>query len=199
MFNSFSMRASAFIIAALFAGADAAAQEAVDFKRIGNSGFTVFDGIYSVADNPALVMEETGRDIGRDVASLWMIYRWKNTSKSAASCELHLDRLDYLGFYGEKPDQAVEDRKAAEFYANLAESTIGTSHTRLETFPKAWGRLTLHETISENDTVGEQLGYSAVYVSGAYTYEIDLLCRNAPEAELRDLAGAIETRNITQQ
>lgn len=199
MFNSFSKRAPAFIIAALIVGADAAAQEAVNFKRVGSAGFTVFDGVYSVADNPALVMEGPGRDIGRDVASLWMIYRWKDTSKSAASCELRLDRLDYLGFYGEKPDQAVVDRKEAEFYANLPELRIGTTHTRLETFPKTWGTLTLHETISENDTVGEQFDYSAVYVAGAYTYEIDLLCGNAPEAELRELAGAIETRNITQQ
>lgn len=182
---------------ALLIVAEASAQTIVE--RTGSSGFRAFGGIYKAADNPVLVVDGLAHDKGRDIASIWMTYRWKDTARSAASCEVNLDRLDHQGFHNEMPDQEEEDRKLADFYNDLPRLRIGVTHNRLETASRDWGALTLRETISENDTVGEQYSSRAVYVAGPYTYEMKMLCGNAPERELRALAEEIDIRNITQE
>jgi hypothetical protein len=181
-----------------FINAEASARAAAKFERIGDAGFSVFGGVFGVADNPALIMEGLGCDVCGENAALWMTYRWKDASKSSGSCEVQLDRLAYLDYYGEVPEQEEEDRKQAEFYQELSARRTGTSHNRHATTSQRWGTLTLYDTASEDDMVGERFSRNSIYVEGPFTYRINLCYGNAPETELQALSAAIRIWNVTQ-
>jgi hypothetical protein len=166
-------------------------------RVVGGTGIDAFGGIFVIAPNPALIMEGPGRDIGRDLASHWVTYRWAAPNRPKAQCEINLDRFDHLGFTAEQPDQATLDAKEADrIRAIVAAPKPPWVGSTVEFVP--WGRLTLIELASNRNDGAQTLNVDALYVAGRYVYTIRYFCTGAPLADLRELRNAIRTRNITQ-
>lgn len=176
----------------------AAAAQSARLQVIGGNGVDVFGGVFTIAPNPALAMEGPGRDIGRDLASHWMTYRWAAPARSPAVCEVNFDRTDHFGFYAAMPDRATLDA-ADETRLNKLSASPQDPWASIVVKKRSWGQLTRFELASTRKDGSQTLNLSARHVGGPYTYEMRFLCMNAPLAELQALAAAIAPRNLTQK
>lgn len=164
---------------------------------VNGTGISAFGGIFEIAPNAALTMEGPGRDVGRDLAQHWVIYRWANAQRSSAQCEVTLVRFDHLGFNAEQPNQLkLVEKEVDRIKQFVAEPKSPWVQSSAEFIP--WGRLTLIEMSSLRNDGVETLNVDALYVDGPYVYTISYLCNGAPLGELRELRAAIKARNITQ-
>lgn len=190
------LRAPLAIMAATLLVPPAHAQSA-SVQVSGGNGLSVFGGVFTIAPNRVLVMEGPGRDIGRDVASIWVTYRWAAPAASPAQCEVNFDRTDHLGFYAAAPDQALLD---AETEARMKKLVATPQDPWLSSAleKRRWGQLNLFELASTRKDGTLTFNLSALYVAGRYTYTVAFLCTNAPLAQLRELAATIAPRNLTQ-
>lgn len=189
------------MIAAIVAGAlaaPAALAQSARLQVVGGNGLDVFDGVFTIAPNPALAMEGPGRDIGRDIASHWVTYRWASPARSPAACEVNFARTDHFGFYAVVPDQATLDAAEDDRLKKLAAAPQDPWASILVEKHR-WGSLNRFELASTRKDGSQTFNLSALYVDGAYTYSIEFLCMNARLAELRALAAAIAPSNLTQR
>lgn len=192
---SFLPALAAMLVSVLMASAVQA--QSARLQVVGGNGLDVFGGVFTIAPNRALAMEGPGRDIGRDIASHWMTYRWADPARSPAACEVNFDRTDHLGFYAVQPDQASLD---AETEARMRELAAMPQDPWVSSVleKRRWGQLNLFELSSTRKDGSQTFNLSALYAAGPYTYTVAFLCNNAPLADLRELAAAIELRNLTQ-
>lgn len=166
-------------------------------RVVGGNGLEAFGGVFNIAPNPDLAMEGPGRDIGRDIASHWVTYRWAAPARSPAACEVRLDRLDHFGFHAVMPTQAAVEEETAAHHRKVSQSPP-QPWLSVTMATRPWGRLNIRELASLRDDGHEVLSLTSVYVEGPYTYTIEFFCNEGSLAEQRALVAAIDARNFTQ-